>query len=86
MRFMVSFVYGDGTTREDIGPLMPDEQARVKEPTERDVVEEHFLTADRSRGWLVTQGESEDAVREASHPLCGFWGVSDTPTFDAQPA
>ncbi|CAA9455349.1 MAG: hypothetical protein AVDCRST_MAG01-01-5119 [uncultured Rubrobacteraceae bacterium] len=88
MRFMVSFVYRDGTTGEDIQPLVPDEQARVKELREQGIVEELFLAADRSRGWFVMQGESEDAVREAtaSLPLSRLWEVTNTPIFDAQPA
>ena len=88
VRFMVSFVYRDGTTGEDILPLVPDEQARVKELREQGLVEELFLAADRSRGWFVMQGDSEDAVSEAtaSLPLSKFWEVTNTPLFDAQPA
>lgn len=88
MRVMVSFVYKDGTTGEDIQPLVPDERARVGELREQGVVEELFLAADRSRGWFVMRGESEDDVWEAtaSLPLFRFWEVTNTEIFDAQPA
>ena len=88
MRFMVGFVYRDGTTGEDIQPLVPDEQARVRELREQGVVEDLFLAADRSRGWFVMRGGSEDDVREAtaSLPLSRFWEVTHTEIFDAQPA
>lgn len=71
MRVMVSFVYREGTTGEDIQPLVPDEQARVKELREQGVVEELFLAADRSRGWFVMRGESEEAIR-GPRPRCPF--------------
>jgi len=88
MRFMVSFVYRDGVSGEDIQALVPEEQARVKALREEGVVEELYLAADRSRGWFVMQGESEEAIERAtaSLPLSGFWNVSNTPIFDAQPA
>jgi hypothetical protein len=69
MRFMVSFVYRDGITGEDIQPLVPDEQARIKELRERGVVEELFLAADRSRGWFVMRGGSEEELR-GPRPRC----------------
>jgi muconolactone delta-isomerase len=88
MRFMVSFAYRDGVSGEDIQALVPEEQARVKALREEGVVEELYLAADRSRGWFVMQGESEEAVEQAtaSLPLSRFWDVSNTPIFDAQPA
>ncbi len=49
MRFMVSFVYRDGVTGEDMADLVPDEQARVKELREAGVVEDLYLASDRSR-------------------------------------
>jgi hypothetical protein len=80
--------YREGTTGEDIQPLVPDEQARVEELREQGVVEELFLAADRSRGWFVMRGESEEAVLEATASLLlsKFWEVTSTPIFDARPA
>ena len=77
----MGFVYKDGTTGEDIQPLVPDEQARVKELREQGIVEELFLAADRSRGWFVMQGDSEDAIREAtaSLPLFQVLGGDEHP-------
>lgn len=88
MRFMVSFVFKNGTTSEDIQSLAPDERARVKELREQGIVEELFVAEDMSRGWFVMQGESEDVVRRAtaSLPLFRFWEVSNTPIFDSLPA
>jgi hypothetical protein len=42
---------------------MPVEQAHVRDLMEQGVIEAINIAADRSRVWLVRQGNSEDHVR-----------------------
>jgi len=81
MRFMVGFSYREGVSGEEVQELVPAEQARVKELKEEGILEDLFLAADRSRGWLVMRGESEGEAREAaaSLPLSKLWEVEVTP-------
>jgi muconolactone delta-isomerase len=73
MRYVVSFVFN----RPPDMALIPAEQARAKELEDAGQLQSVLLAADRSRGWLLMQCDSDDAVRTAveSLPLHPFMDV-----------
>jgi muconolactone delta-isomerase len=76
MRFMMRF-HLSRDDRDAIVARVPAEQARVQELTTEGLVETLYLAADRSGGWIVMHGESEDAVRAAiaTLPLAPYMQV-----------
>jgi muconolactone delta-isomerase len=50
--------------QEIIAARMPAEQTHVRELTTQGVINAIYIAADRSRVWLVMQGESTDQIRQ----------------------
>src|SRR5579864_526395 len=74
--------------RQDaIAAHVPAEQAHVKALIEQGVVETGYLAADRSGGWMVLRGESQDHVRQTMSllPLYPFMELKLTPLLDSVP-
>lgn len=86
MRYLVSidFVQGQEEAR---AALLPAEQERVKALMEEGIVEAGYLSADRSRSWMVLRSESQDDVRRtmASLPFHPFMELELTPLLDVRP-
>jgi muconolactone delta-isomerase len=86
MRCMVTvgFVHRQ---QDAIAARMPAEQAHVRELTEQGVIEAINIAADRSRVWLVMQGDSEDHVRQmmAAFPLYPYMELEVAPLLELQP-
>jgi muconolactone delta-isomerase len=80
----VGFVQGQ---QEAIVALMPAEQAHVRELMRQGVIEAIYIAADRSRVWVVMQGESPDHVRKTmtSFPLYPYMELEVTPLLDVVP-
>jgi muconolactone delta-isomerase len=80
----VSFVQGQ---EEAIAARMAAEQAHVRELMEQGVIETINIATDRSRVWLVMQGESLDQVRQAltAFPLYPYMQLEVTPLLDVAP-
>ncbi len=80
MRMMASITY-DSAQREVIAPLIPAEQARVKELMEQGLIDALYIAADQSNAWLVMQGESQEQIQQAldSLPLSPYATVHVTP-------
>ncbi len=80
MKMMVHFRF-DPADAATIAPLIPAEQARIGELREAGTVEALYLAGNRAQGWLVLQGENEDAIAEAlaSLPLHPYMTVTSTP-------
>jgi muconolactone delta-isomerase len=80
----VGFVQGQ---QEAIAARMPAEQAHVRELMEQGVIEAINIAADRSRVWLVMQGDSEDHVRQmmAAFPLYPYMELEVAPLLELQP-
>jgi muconolactone delta-isomerase len=73
--------------QEAIAARMPAEQAHVRELMEQGVIEAINIAADRSRVWLVMQGDSEDHVRQmmAAFPLYPYMELEVAPLLELQP-
>ena len=81
----VSFVQG----RQDaIAAQMPAEQAHVRALMERGTIKTLHIAADRSRLWLVVQGESQEQIRQtmSSLPLYPYMQLELTPLLELEPA
>ena len=80
----VGFVQGQ---QEAIASLMPAEQAHVRGLMEKGVVEAGYRSVDRSRSWMVLQGESPDHILQVltSLPLYPFMELELTPLLDVRP-
>jgi muconolactone delta-isomerase len=63
---------------------MPAEQAHVRELTAQGVINAIYIAADRSRVWLVVQGESTDHIRQTmtDFPLYPVMELSYTPLLE----
>ncbi|HEY7035146.1 MAG TPA: muconolactone Delta-isomerase family protein [Thermomicrobiales bacterium] len=64
MRFMVRFTTRDPGSDEVLS-LIPTERERVRELQEEGTLEELYLAADRSGGWIVMRGASLEWIEEA---------------------
>ncbi len=86
MRCLVSITFVPGQ-EEARAALLPAEQAHVRALMAQGVVEAGYLSADRSRSWMVLQGESPDHVRQtmASLPFYPFMELEMTPLLDIRP-
>jgi muconolactone delta-isomerase len=73
--------------QEAIAARMPAEQAHVRKLMEQGVIEAINIAADRSRVWLVMQGDSEDHVRQmmAAFPLYPYMELEVAPLLELQP-
>jgi muconolactone delta-isomerase len=86
MRSLVTVGFLQGQ-EEAIAARMAAEQAHVRELMEQGVIETINIAADRSRVWLVMQGESPDQVRQAmtAFPLYPYMQLDVTPLLDVAP-
>ena len=86
MKWMVTvrFVHGQ---REERAALLPAEQAHVRELTAQGVIEAIHVPVDRSRVWLLMQGESQDRIEQAlaSLPLYPYMALELAPLLDLAP-
>jgi muconolactone delta-isomerase len=86
MRYLVSinFVQGQEEAR---AALLPAEQALVRRLMEQGIVEAGYLSADRTRSWMVLRGESQDHIQQtmASLPFYPFMELEMTPLLDVRP-
>src|SRR5260370_26118735 len=80
----VRFVHGQ---REERSALLPAEQAHVRELTAQGVIEAIHVPVDRSRVWLVMQGESQDRIEQAlaSLPLYPYMALDLAPLLEIGP-
>jgi muconolactone delta-isomerase len=86
MRYLVTVSFAQGQ-QDAIAAHMPAEQTHVRELMEQGVIEAINIAADRSRVWLVMQGESEDHVRQAmtAFPLYPYMELEVAPLLELQP-
>jgi hypothetical protein len=86
MQWMVRFTFVEGQ-QEAIAARVPAEQAHVRTLIEQGLMETGYLTADRSGGWMVLRGESEDQVRQtmATLPLYPYFKLEYTQLRDIVP-
>jgi muconolactone delta-isomerase len=86
MRYLVSinFIQGQEAAR---AALLHAEQAHVRALMEQGTVEAGYLSADRTRSWMVLRGESQDHVEQtmASLPFYPFMELEFTPLLDLRP-
>lgn len=71
-RFMIAIAFEVAAGREsEMAALIPAEQAHVRELTQRGVLEAIYISADRSRVWLIMRGASQQEVEQtfATFPL-----------------
>jgi muconolactone delta-isomerase len=86
MRYLVSINFDPGQDAERAA-LLPAEQAAVGNLMKEGVVEAGYLSADRSRSWMVLQVDSRERAHTimASLPFHPFMTLEYTPLFDVQP-
>lgn len=77
MRYMVKFTFSQEADAE-FKALIPAEYDRVAELKSQGILEELYLAADHSEGWLVMQGKAQEEVAEAvaSLPLFRYMQVT----------
>ena len=63
MKYIIAITFNpqDGPA---IAPLVPQEQAHVKQSRERGILEAVYISADRVRVWMVMNGESQEQVEQ----------------------
>jgi muconolactone delta-isomerase len=86
VRSLISMSFIPGT--EDArAALLPAEQAHVKKLMEQGVVEAGYLSADRSRAWMVLQGASQEHLQQVLRalPFYPFVELELTPLLDIVP-
>ncbi len=66
MKFMVTMSF---IPNPEIASLVPAERARVAELREAGILESLYLANDSTKAWLIMQGESREAVTEATNSL-----------------
>ena len=78
--FIVPFTFKQRPDEEMLA-LIPQEQARIKELMGQGVVVTLYLSAERTRGWLVMRGESQSDVQQAlgTLPLHKFMDLEIIP-------
>jgi muconolactone delta-isomerase len=86
MKWLVTVRFVDGQ-REEPAALLPAEQAHVRELTAQGMIEAIHVRVDRSRVWLVAQGESQDRIEQAlaSLPLYPYLALELAPLLDIGP-
>ena len=86
MRYLVTVGFVPGQ-QDAIAAHMPAEQAHVRDLMGQGVIGAINIAADRSRVWLVMQGESQDHVRQAmtSFPLYPYMELELTPLMELTP-
>jgi muconolactone delta-isomerase len=80
MEFMVSAKFRP-QDRAEIIARIPQEQARIKALREQGIEEALYISTDRSRIWIVMQGESQDQVQKnlESLPLYSYMELEVVP-------
>jgi muconolactone delta-isomerase len=86
MRCMVTFRFAHGQ-QEAIAARVPAEQAHVKALIEQGLMETGYLAADRSVGWMVLKGESQDHVLRTltGLPLYPYMALELAPLLEIVP-
>jgi muconolactone delta-isomerase len=86
MRYLVSIHFDPGQDAAR-ATLLPIEQAAVGNLMEEGVVEAGYLSADRSRSWMVLRADSQERAHTImeSLPFYPFMTMEYTPLFDVQP-
>lgn len=82
MRFLIALTFEAPAGREgELAALIPAEQAHVRELTQRGVLEAIYISADRSRVWLVLRGASQQEVEQTltTFPLYPYMRPVFTP-------
>jgi muconolactone delta-isomerase len=86
MKWLVTVRFVQGQ-QEERAALLPAEQAHVRELMAQGVIEAIHVRADRSRVWLVMQGESQDHIQQAlaSLPLYPYMALELEPLLQIGP-
>ena len=84
MKCMVTMTFVQGQ-QEEIATRLPAEQAHVKELLENGSMDSIHIAADRSRVWLVMNGDSLDQIRDTMNgfPLSPYTKIEVTSLLDA---
>lgn len=80
MKFMIDIKF-TSQHQAEIVALIPSEQAHVKELREQGAIEALYISNDRSRIWLVMQGQSQAQVQQKlkAFPLYPYMQAECTP-------